>query len=82
MTATLRHRNVVQVGSKYYNLDDPCDNCGHAFPCNADGSTQIGGYVQISSQFLRYCPLCDSQQPWPLKADKQPCLHKVDHDRT
>lgn len=76
----INYTNVVTVNGMHYNLEDSCTNCGNAFPCNEDGSTKAGAYVQISTQFLRYCPICDSQQEWKLKKGKQPWLHKVDQD--
>jgi predicted RNA-binding Zn-ribbon protein involved in translation (DUF1610 family) len=73
--------NVVTVNGVHYNLEDACTSCGNAFECNEDGSTKAGAYVQISTQFIRYCPNCGSQQEWKLKKGKQPWLHNVDQDR-
>ena len=75
-----KYSNVVEVKGVYYNLEDCCTECGHAFPCNENGSTKMSGYVQISTQFIRFCPNCDAKQPWKLKKGKQPFNHKINSD--
>jgi hypothetical protein len=74
------YKNVTKVGGKYYNLEDTCDNCGHAFECNENGSTKMGAYPQMSTLFERCCLFCGKVVPWPLKKGKQPFNHKIDHD--
>lgn len=76
----MKYYNVVEVCGVYYNLEDYCTECHHAFECNEDGSTKASAYVQISTQSIRFCPKCDAKQPWKLKKGKQPWLHKVDND--
>lgn len=75
-------KNVVRVGKRYYDLDDPCLNteCSHAFECTSEGKTAINAYVQIGTQSLRECPFCGLMQKWELKHGKQGFNHKVDHD--
>ena len=75
-----KYSNVVEVKGVYYNLEDACTNCGHAFPCNPDGSSKMSAYPQISTQFLRFCPHCGSEQSWKLKRGKQPWNHKINSD--
>ena len=75
-----KRSNIVQANGVYYDLEDYCTECGNAFECNDDGSTKAQAYVQISTQYIRYCPVCSAKQPWKLKKGKQPWLHSVDDD--
>lgn len=75
-----KYSNVVHVDGVYYNLEDSCNECGHAFECNEDGSTKANSCPQMSTLFLRYCVHCGTLQPWKLKKGKQPWLHKINSD--